>query len=158
MQIISFFIIFSACHLQSAFFSHVTAALFFPSSPRLDDDCNSQEICQGVTCVLGCRSSSSCPLNAACINNQCADPCVAPACGTNALCSVVNHEAVCACPAGLTGDPRQACSHPLVACSAAAGCADGLKCVGGACASTCETSNDDCLSNEVSNIVENELV
>ena len=140
-------------------FSLTLPALSYSIFPRdafrLDDDCNSQEICQGVTCVLGCRSSSSCPLGAACINNQCADPCAAStaACGTNALCSVVNHEAVCACPAGLSGDPRRACGHPVVACAGkggAAECRAGFKCVGGACASSCETSNDDCLSNEVS--------
>ena len=119
---------------------------------RLDDDCNSQEICQGVTCVLGCRSSSSCPASLACINNQCADPCAATtaACGTNALCTVVNHLAVCACPAGLTGDARRACGNKVVPCSPAGGqCAPGFKCVGGACASSCESSDDHCLLNEV---------
>ena len=80
---------------------------------RVDDDCNSDEICQGVTCVLGCRSSSTCPASQACINNQCTDPCSSSisSCGTNAVCTVQNHQALCSCPAGLTGDPTTACTR-----------------------------------------------
>ena len=70
------------------------------SFSRLDDDCNSEEICQGVTCKLGCRSSATCSENQACINNKCTDPCASKPCGANALCSVGNHQALCSCPAG----------------------------------------------------------
>ena len=80
---------------------------------RVDDDCNSDEICQGVTCVLGCRSSSTCPASQACINNECTDPCSSSisSCGTNAVCTVQNHQALCSCPAGLTGDSTIACTR-----------------------------------------------
>ena len=118
---------------------------------RRDDDCNSQEICKGVTCVLGCRSSSSYPNDLACINNQCTDPCSSSttSCGTNALCSVVNHQAVCSCPSGLTGDPVRGCRHPVQVCSNSAQCKKGYKCVGGICSASCSSSNENCLLNEV---------
>ena len=117
---------------------------------RRDEDCNSQEICKGVTCVLGCRSSSNCPANLACINSQCSNPCDSPnTCGPNALCSVSGHRAVCSCPQGLTGDPKRGCRHPLQTCSSPIQCPKGYKCVGGTCAATCSSSNDNCLLNEV---------
>ena len=99
--------------------------------------------------MLGCRSSSSCPQDQSCINNQCADPCSSNPCGSAATCSVVRHEAQCQCPPGLTGDPLRGCSHPVQLCSAAAQCGPGFKCVGGQCAVTCSSSNENCLLNEV---------
>lgn len=118
---------------------------------RHDDDCNSEEICQGVTCVLGCRSAQTCGANQACMDNQCSDPCSSNiACGTNALCSVENHLPVCKCPLGLSGDPTKSCTQPIVKCSASSDCAAGSTCVDGLCASTCEDSSSSCLLNEVS--------
>ena len=60
-----------------------------------------------------CRSSSTCPQDQSCINNQCTDPCSAgvASCGSNAVCAVVSHQAQCSCPPGLTGDPIRACSR-----------------------------------------------
>ena len=135
---------------------------------RLDDDCNSEEICQGVTCVLGCRSAQTCGAQQACIDNRCQDPCSSNlACGTNALCTVENHLPVCNCPQGkprlslcflfknflfycvlkyktilgLSGDPSKACVQPVVKCSTNSDCTSGSTCVDGLCASSCEDSS-----------------
>lgn len=48
-------------------------------------------------------------MNRACINNKCKDPCPG-VCGTDAICSVVNHLPVCSCPSGLTGNAWRHCS------------------------------------------------
>lgn len=44
----------------------------------------------------------------ACVNKKCRDPC-AGACGTDALCEVVNHNPVCYCRQDMTGDPFIRC-------------------------------------------------
>ena len=84
-------------------------------------------------------------------HNYYADPCSSSttSCGTNAICSVENHQAVCSCPAGLTGDPARGCRHPVQVCSSSVQCRKGYKCVGGVCAASCSSSNENCLLNEV---------
>lgn len=62
-------------------------------------------------CRPECVVSSECPLNKACINEKCADPCPGT-CGQNARCNVVNHNAICSCSPGYTGDPFVGCSEP----------------------------------------------
>ena len=79
----------------------------------------------------------------ACINSQCRDPCSdrATQCGTNALCTVAAHRAVCSCPAGLEGDPTKHCRHPTTQCTLDRECGPGAGCVGGICAVSCEDSS-----------------
>ncbi|KAF2356604.1 hypothetical protein FHG87_012641, partial [Trinorchestia longiramus] len=56
------------------------------------------------TIHLDCRPSM------ACINGKCSDPCGQPgACGVNASCNVVNHEASCSCLECHFGAPAVAC-------------------------------------------------
>lgn len=59
-------------------------------------------------CRPECVVSSECAQNRACINQKCADPCVSM-CGLNARCQVINHNPICSCSAGFTGDPFIRC-------------------------------------------------
>jgi hypothetical protein len=63
------------------------------------------------TCRPECTISAECPAAFACVAQRCKDPCE-HACGSNAICSVVDHRATCACEPGLEGDPFQGCSFP----------------------------------------------
>jgi hypothetical protein len=60
-------------------------------------------------CRPECLLSSDCPPQLACIGQKCSDPCVG-ICGSNALCKVVNHRAICSCPPEYTGDPFVSCN------------------------------------------------
>lgn len=78
---------------------------------------NNQAVCSCVpgfigsppTCRPECISSPECSLNEACVNQKCIDPCPGT-CGINARCQVVNHNPICSCPQGQTGDPFTRCS------------------------------------------------
>ena len=61
-------------------------------------------------CQPECILSSDCPTNKACIRNKCEDPCLG-ICGTDALCSVVNHIPTCTCFPGFVGDPFNTCTR-----------------------------------------------
>lgn len=77
---------------------------------------NDQAICSCLPSYIGippmcrpeCVVSSECPLNKACLNEKCADPCPGT-CGQNARCNVVNHNPICSCSPGYTGDPFTGC-------------------------------------------------
>ncbi|KAG8227100.1 hypothetical protein J437_LFUL007437 [Ladona fulva] len=77
---------------------------------------NDQAVCSCLPNYIGsppgcrpeCVVSSECPLNQACTNQKCVDPCPGT-CGQNALCRVVNHVPICSCPEGQTGDPFFRC-------------------------------------------------
>lgn len=60
------------------------------------------------TCRPECITSSECPLNEACVNQKCINPC-AGTCGLNSLCNVVNHNPICSCPIQMIGDPFTRC-------------------------------------------------
>lgn len=62
-------------------------------------------------CQPECIVSSECSLNQACNNQKCIDPCPGT-CGVNANCKVVNHNPICSCAKGLTGDPFVSCGYP----------------------------------------------
>ena len=76
-----------------------------------------------------CQVNPDCPLDKACKNNECVNPCLTTICGTRALCEVDFHTAVCVCPLGLQGNPLVACFE--------AGC----------------SSNNDCATNEICDYV-----
>lgn len=77
---------------------------------------NSQAVCSCLPNYVGsppgcrpeCSVSSECPLNKACINLRCADPCPGT-CGLSAKCEVINHSPICSCNPGYTGDPFTRC-------------------------------------------------
>lgn len=77
---------------------------------------NKQAVCTCISGYIGapplcrpeCTSSSDCRLDQACINQKCADPCPG-SCGYNANCQVINHNPLCSCNVGFTGDPFSRC-------------------------------------------------
>ena len=87
-------------------------AVCFPERHQANCRCN--EGFEGdpfVGCIaIGCRTDADCPLDKACRNRDCVNPCqVANPCGTNADCLVSQHLAQCRCRFGYTGDPYVAC-------------------------------------------------
>ena len=59
---------------------------------------------------IGCSSDDECASSQACRNRGCVNPCAYDdPCGSNAQCSVLDHDAVCKCPPGMTGDPYSLC-------------------------------------------------
>lgn len=60
-------------------------------------------------CRPECVVSSECPQNKACLNQKCVNPCTSDACAKNAICKVVNHNPICSCSHGFTGDPFTRC-------------------------------------------------
>ncbi|KAL1140438.1 hypothetical protein AAG570_000370 [Ranatra chinensis] len=65
------------------------------------------------SCRPECIVSADCPQDKACLNQKCADPCPGT-CGLNARCQVVNHNPICSCTAGFTGDPFIRCLKSLL--------------------------------------------
>ena len=97
-----------------------------PHIPCVPDPCGPNSICREVngheacSCRAGyigtapncrpeCVLNAECPSNKACIQQKCSDPCVG-ACGYNARCTAVNHNAICTCPSGYRGDPFSGCT------------------------------------------------
>lgn len=72
--------------------------------------CSCHPNCIGTppSCRPECMISSECALNLACINQKCLDPCPGT-CGISARCQVVNHNPICSCLNGFTGDPFIRC-------------------------------------------------
>lgn len=79
---------------------------------------NNQAVCSCLPTFIGsppscrpeCTISAECPLNEACNNHKCLNPCIGT-CGYGARCEVVNHNPICSCPAQYTGDPFTHCSQ-----------------------------------------------
>ncbi|XP_065203141.1 uncharacterized protein LOC135833324 [Planococcus citri] len=59
-------------------------------------------------CKPECNSDSDCPQNKACRELKCQDVCVGK-CGYNAKCQMINHEPICSCSPGFTGNPFVYC-------------------------------------------------
>lgn len=59
-------------------------------------------------CHPECSVNSDCIGNKACIRNKCKNPCPG-SCGTNAICTVINHTPSCTCPNGYSGDAFTNC-------------------------------------------------
>lgn len=94
-----------------------------PCSPS---PCGSNAICRELrgagACVClpdyignpyeGCRPecvvNSDCPLNLACMQSKCKNPCE-NVCGRNTLCRILNHTPKCECLPGFIGSPFQEC-------------------------------------------------
>ena len=72
------------------------------------------------------------------------DPCTISFCGLNAQCKVRNHQALCSCPTGMTGNPIERCNQKLVQCSVRNPCTNPAQvCAEGVC--SIETSFFSCL-------------
>ena len=59
-------------------------------------------------CRPECVYNSECSLDTACVNLKCIDTCLG-ACGFNSECRMVNHNPICSCPKGFSGDPFLQC-------------------------------------------------
>lgn len=70
--------------------------------------CLPNYIGRAPNCRPECIISAECPANLACIKQKCSDPCIG-ACGVHAQCSVMNHNSICQCEPGFTGDPFNSC-------------------------------------------------
>lgn len=70
--------------------------------------CQTNYVGTPPSCRPECIVSADCPQDKACINQKCADPCPGT-CGLNARCQVVNHNPICSCSPGFTGDPFVQC-------------------------------------------------
>lgn len=61
-------------------------------------------------CRPECTINSDCLPDKACINLKCVDACASCPCGDQALCHAINHNPICSCPLGYTGDPFIRCT------------------------------------------------
>lgn len=97
-----------------------------PTNPCQPSPCGPNSQCREInghavcSCLLGsigappacrpeCMVSSDCPQDRACVNQKCIDPCPGT-CGINARCQVVNHNPICSCSPGFSGDPFVRCN------------------------------------------------
>lgn len=71
--------------------------------------CLSNFIGRPPNCRPECVINSECPVNLACQNEKCRDPCPG-SCGSNTDCRVIVHKPVCFCISGYTGDPFAGCN------------------------------------------------
>lgn len=60
-------------------------------------------------CQPECVSNSDCSQKETCVNQNCVNPCQG-SCGVGSNCIVVNHNPICSCGPGATGDPFVACT------------------------------------------------
>lgn len=77
--------------------------------PRVVCSCQKGYFGKPPNCHPECLVNGECPPNKACIREKCLDPCQGT-CGVNAVCNAINHQAICSCPPGYTGDPFETCS------------------------------------------------
>lgn len=97
-----------------------------PTRPCAGDPCGPYAICREVnnqrvcTCQPGffgnppvcrpeCVVHTECPQLLACLHYHCVDPCKGT-CGVQAECRVINHNPICSCLPGYTGDPFIRCT------------------------------------------------
>jgi hypothetical protein len=121
---------FSNCffYIKCAVFFYIIAVQSDPVDPCNPSPCgpnsqcreiNGQAVCSCLPTYVGsppacrpeCVVSSECPLDKACFNQKCSNPCPGP-CGQNAKCQVNNHSPICSCNQGYTGDPFSRC-YPI---------------------------------------------
>ena len=60
------------------------------------------------SCRPECIVNSDCTRDSSCVRQKCVDPCKGT-CGVDASCKVSNHNPVCSCPEGYSGDPFSRC-------------------------------------------------
>ncbi|XP_011706617.1 PREDICTED: WAP four-disulfide core domain protein 5-like, partial [Wasmannia auropunctata] len=95
-----------------------------------------------------CIQDSDCPLNLACINNKCQDPCVsAGMCTSEQECRVLNTEPlrtmICLCPPNTITDINGQCKQIVlvdVQCHLDQDCANHETCLDGKCVDACLTT------------------
>lgn len=109
------------------FFNFCSIDIMHPApDPCLPSPCGPYSTCRNVngqaicscepgmlgappTCRRQCVINQDCPLALACMAGSCVNPCVG-SCGFNARCVVQNHQPICSCDEGYSGDPFAGCS------------------------------------------------
>ena len=76
--------------------------------PRVVCNCKAGYIGGPPNCRPECVINAECPSNQACIAGICGDPCI-NSCGINANCQTINHNPICSCTVGYTGNPFENC-------------------------------------------------
>ncbi len=117
----------------------------YPANHRAQCRCRpGYELGPGNRCIpIGCRSNEECPLDKACVNRQCVDPCVyqSDCAPSNAECFVMDHRPHCRCLPGFIGDPRVRCERPAPEvqpeCRVDSDCPSGLACINERCQNPC---------------------
>ena len=66
-------------------------------------------ICIFIAHQSECVADSGCPGHQECIHDKCKSICRKKTCGRNAECEAKNHQAVCKCASGFSGDPYKVC-------------------------------------------------
>lgn len=74
--------------------------------------CQPNMIGSPPNCKPECVVSAECGLREACLNQKCVDPCIGT-CGSHTECQVINHNPICSCAPGYTGDPFSACYRQI---------------------------------------------
>ena len=70
--------------------------------------CSPNYIGNPPNCRPECSINPECPTHLACMKQKCRSPCDG-VCGVDAQCTVVNHNAICSCLEGFSGDPFSLC-------------------------------------------------
>lgn len=87
-----------------------------------------------------CIANSDCPTTAVCEKSRCKNPCsIENACGENAVCSAVDHKAVCECASNARGDPKVSCLR--VECTESNDCSSSQTCINYSCVDPCTLKN-----------------
>lgn len=104
--------------------------------------------------TTGCHPKGMCPngnddcqLDSVCLNGRCASPCDG-ACGSNAICNVVNRKPICTCPTNFQPNPtpERGCVRVTSSCTSDAQCQNGA-CLAGQCRVVCR-DNLECAQGE----------
>lgn len=107
-----------------------------------------------IECVhIGCRSDSECTPSHSCINRQCVPACSPDTCGHQAECYGINHNPVCECRPGFTGDPRINCVH--LECERNDDCPFNKACINAKCENPCEVTAV-CGQNEICRVYQHQ--
>lgn len=89
--------------------------------------------------AVECRYNGDCPQDKECHAHRCINPCYSKTnCGTNAVCLVRNHIAVCKCEQGFIGSPYVECKPEIIAeCFVDADCPPKSACLSSKCVNPC---------------------
>lgn len=99
-----------------------------------------------IACVRGhCQYNEDCQDHEACdrLNRVCRPVCDADSCGSHAHCEGRNHQPVCNCQPGLSGNPYVECSRQIEQpeCTSDSSCPPQLTCVNRRCENPCSRSD-----------------
>jgi hypothetical protein len=105
--------------------------------------------------TVGCETNANCPGTHACKNNICAEICsLHNPCAAFAECRPFEHNPICTCPPGTTGNPGVACSP--IGCQQDGDCPSEKSCENGRCVDPCEFA-DPCAQDAECKVINNQV-